>query len=161
MAKDHFSGRGNRNKYELDFDNVFEIIEHNLDGQGKRIKIRDQQDLRTLIERLNEKDKRKTKEGKGRMTKQFIDSILNTRAAQKIIGGNAGRFGGTTSTLKRPITQAETAKIQTFKNEGKQIYTYEGGFATKASYRSKKGKLLIKFRSIKTGRFVKSSLIQE
>lgn len=146
-------------KYDDSFKSMVESVETRLEGQGKRIKITSKEDLKLLFERLDKQ--RRDKSGKPRITDNFIQKILNTRSADSFLGKTIGRFGGQASTLKRPVSEKETYQMQRAREQGVHIYTYPQGRAKKETFKNKRGKMLVRFRDLKTGHFVKSSIIQE
>lgn len=147
-----------KGKYDDAFQSVMQYVEIRLDGAGKRIKIKDKQDLKTLFERLDAS--RQDKKGDKRMSPGFIQRLLETKSAERVLGGTIGRFGAKEQRLKQPSTPVVTAKVRMFEQQGKQVYHYHGGYATKTVYKSPKGKIVTRFRSVKTGRFIKSSTIE-
>lgn len=147
-----------KGKYDDAFESMVHSVETRLDSSGKRIKIKDKEDLRVLFERLDKQ--RLDKKSKPKITKTFIDRLLETKAADRFLGKTVGRFGAV-STLKRPEAQVVSPKVQSLREKGTQVYTYGQGYATKSISKSKKGKLVVRFRSVKTGRYVRKDLIEE
>lgn len=144
-------GRGNNTDFEEKFDDVMQYVKVRLDGKGQAVKIRDEQDLKELIERLD--DTRRDQQGEKRMSKSFIDGIVSSRKARALIGGSIGRFGAKAQVLKRD-------KASKGSQEGRVLYRYGDRIALKGVYRSRKQNLIVLFRDSETGRFVKKANIE-
>lgn len=147
-------GRSNRTDFEEKFDDVMEYTKLRLDGQGKTLKIRDSEDLRAIFKRLDAS--RRDKKGGPRMSDEFIDGLVESRKARSMIGKNVGRYGGKAEVLKR-----EPPKVQAYKSQGRTVFNARGGYATKSAYKNQKGTLIVRFRSVSTGKFIKRSEVEE
>lgn len=147
-------GKSGRTDFEEKFDDVMQYAKLRLDGQGKTLKIRDQEDLRAIFKRLD--DSRRDKKGGPRMNDQFIDGLVESRAARKIVGKNIGRYGGKAEVLRR-----EPAQVQKYKAQGRTVFRAKGGYAVKSPYKTQKGTLVVLFRNARTGRFIKRSDVED
>lgn len=145
--------RGSTN-FEEKFPDVMSYAKLRLDGQGKRLRIRDQEDLRAIFKRLEAS--RRDKKGGPRMSDEFIDGLVESRAARKIVGSEIGRYGGKAAVLKR-----EPPEVQRYKSQGRTVFKAPGGYAIKSAYKNQKGTLVVRFRDARTGRFIKKSVVEE
>lgn len=123
--------------YEQKFDDIMQYVEIRLDGQGKSTTVNSEEELRTLIMELDEK--RQDQAGDKRLTRSFVQQLLQTSGARSLIGSRVGRF--------------KTTKIN---DTSRTVYYYEQGArtATSTTRTSKKGTVYKVFRDTKTGRFV-------
>lgn len=141
--------------FEEKFSDVMNYAKLRLDAQGKRLKIRDKEDLREVFKRLDAS--RRDKKGDPRMNDVFINGLIDSRRAQKVIGTNIGRFGSKPQVLKR----SETPKVKSYRSQGRTVYRYPKGYALKSTYYTKNKNLTVRFRDVNTGRFVKKDSIEE
>lgn len=147
-------GKSGRTDFEEKFDDVMQYAKMRLDGQGKTLKIRDEEDLRAIFKRLDAS--RRDKKGDPRMSDDFINGLVESRAARKIIGKNIGRYGGKAQVLRR-----EPPQVQKYKADGRTVFRAKGGFAAKSAYKNQRGTLIVRFRNVETGRFIKRSDVEE
>jgi hypothetical protein len=134
--------------YEERFDDVMKYVKIRVEGQGSKIKVRDKQDLRQIFERLDAS--RTDKSGSPRMSKNFIDKLLQTRRADAMIGHNVGRFG----------KEKELKREEKYRSQGRHVYSYPRGRAVKSTY-AYRNKTFVRFRDVQTGRFVRSAEVSE
>lgn len=134
--------------YEERFDEVMRYVKMRLMGQGGRITLKNKEELRQTILRLDEA--RQTR-GKKKISEKFLKRILETEAAQRVIGKTLGRF----QKKRRPFTKREQEKIAFVRRAGVEVFlTTQGNPAQKSVFTSKRGVTLMKFRDLTTGRFV-------
>lgn len=147
-----------RTNYDDKFDDVMKYAEMKVDAKGVKIKIRDKEDLRRLFEMIDRKNKQ---QGRPRLSRDFIDKIIDTHSAKNYVGETIGRFG-VTKEFKE--TQLPMRAMQ-YRNQGRTIYHDEARriFAVKESFRPHKRNrgIGIRFRNIRTGRLTSGRNLRE
>lgn len=149
--------------YDDKFDDVMQYVEMRLDERGKRVKVRDKEDLRRSLILLE--TERKDSKNSPRMSKEFIQKILNTRSAQEKIGKTLGKFGSLTTFRRQEGTTleptGEDAKLaKELRQQGKDVYRYDGGYAVKKII-TRDGKRVFGFADVRTGKFIQKKRLRE
>jgi hypothetical protein len=138
-----------KDNYDDKFDDVMKYVELHLNEEGSKVRIRNKDDLKVLMEQLD----KKRKGGDKRLTSDFIESVLRSRRADAMVGKMVGKFG-TTRELSTPKKTERQERLKT--NE----YRYEKGTAVKATYKIN-GKTVVYFRDAKTGRRVSKRSVRD
>lgn len=144
--------------YDDKFENVMEYVTMQLDDEGRRVKIGSTSELRTIMERFDAMKSRARKQSP-RFSDDFLDKITNTRAAREAVGKVFGRRGGIGTIVveqkQTPPQRTLPAKVQLQKQQGKEIYRYNKGYATMTYAYSKRNNVVVKRpRDTNTGRFI-------
>jgi hypothetical protein len=82
--------------FEEKFDDVMKYAKVRLHEDGTKVNIRNKEDLRSFFERLD--DRRRDKKGNPRMSDRFINGLVHSHKASRVItrGSSVGPSGGRT-----------------------------------------------------------------
>jgi len=154
-------------------------VEIRLGASGKRLKVQDKEDLRTIFKRLDRQ--RRDKKGDARVSDKFLDKVLGSNRARRVVehkeiigGGKYARTeglgwaygkGGRVVQFRRSKNDNPTPnskKAQALKLQGRDVYRHTGGgHAVKVFTKSPKGKRVTRFKDVSTGRWVSRNKVYD
>lgn len=129
--------------YEDKLDQIMEFVTMRMNSRGVRVKVRNTQDLRNVIQDLDENTKHK---GKGRITSQFLDAVERKGGASRFVGATIGSRGPVTTVgpARRPERPVAPRKRVVRRGVRRVMFNI-------------KGVNMERFRDARTGRFVSKS----
>lgn len=144
-------------EYEDKLLDVMQYVKMRLDDKGVRLKLRSKDDIKRSILAL---DADRRHGGSSRISEGFLQRILDTERAEKLVGRTIGR-SGVVRTLRgeSTVTVVETGeleKVRALRGRGKDVFRSGSGFVVKDVYKSGSGRVRVVFRDVGTGKFARA-----
>lgn len=152
-----------RSVYEDKLLDVMRYVKMRLDRRGMRLQINSKDDIKRSILAL---DRDANHKGDERISFKFLDKVLATNNADRLVGKTIGRVGPvkkfkqTEGQRRETIPSTVRSRVEKYRGEGRDVYPVRDSYVVKNVLRRGKTSVIV-FRDVKTGRFVTGKKIEE